>query len=139
MTGRRRKNKLPPKEVLLEMLSFLHASRMDKTADYLRRGRTHSSLSESTLFEEWKVSVRQMAVDPFDAAVRLRNDDLTDEITLRDLKPPEEDVEAEFETFIAKLNEQLEKSRLDPEAHAESVAALDQEFEAFQSKKRSGN
>lgn len=78
---------------------------MERTTDYVRRGRQHANLSEADLREAWIAAYEAVAPDPVNSPLRALHEDLQAEFDLRCIKPPLEAVAAATEILKAKARE----------------------------------
>lgn len=79
--------------------AFLENEKLEQTQDYLRRGRPYAGLAQADLQARWVAAFRDFAADVGDDDDLVRLFDLEAEYRLRDLRLPEELVEAEQEAL----------------------------------------
>jgi hypothetical protein len=130
MIGRPRRGS-QSSDLRTDIESWLASNSVDRVANYVARGRRHSSLQDDPLFEAWKSAMRAMAADPFSKERRMHEDDLVAEIKLRGLTVPYEDVKDAFEKLISsavKMAETLSQYPDDAERINEEIVKDIQEF-----------
>jgi outer membrane murein-binding lipoprotein Lpp len=118
-----------------EVLAFIESNKVDRVADYARRGRQHSRLSDDALVAAWKTAFQAMASDPHSAELRAVESDLDSEISLRGLANPIEDVSEAVQTLVSKVSALDQEMKANPEEYASSKAELAKDLEEFRAKR----
>jgi len=117
-------------ELKREMEAFIAHDPMQSTIDYLRQGRPFGRLNTPALETIWaglyEVLARDFYAEPLHYIGQLEA-----EMSLRGLKPPMERVNAARLLFRQKLTARIEELQADPEAWAEVVRRIKNEFIAF--------
>jgi hypothetical protein len=121
-----------------EVLAFIQSEELDRTAEYVRRGRSHAELSDRALIEAWKIAFRAMASDPDLVELRRIENDLNCEMVLRGIKNPMEDVGDAMKMLIAKIKEAEAELKADPDADGR-MADLEKDFAEFRAKRDRGS
>jgi hypothetical protein len=70
------------------VISFLKSQRLDRTADYVARGRGFQALTVEALHEGWRASMHAMSLSPSEHGHWERTSDYESELALRGLSPP---------------------------------------------------
>jgi hypothetical protein len=123
-----------------DVLSWMESGRLDHTAAYLARGRSHANLTDSELSEAWQRTMIAMAEDPFSAEIREREQDLGAEIDLRGSQRPCDLVKEAIEEYISKIDKAHEDLKNDPEEYQRSNEEIIRDISKFkQSRDRSTN
>jgi hypothetical protein len=109
--------------------AFLESKALDRTADYVRRGRAFSGLGTADLEANWAEAFRQWAACNArgETCNSITLDDLLSEIGLRQLQPPLHLVRAEFDMLKGVQDEQLS----DPDVLQKKGHHLTAELDAF--------
>jgi hypothetical protein len=120
-----------------DLKSYLASRLVDDIADYVARGRRHSSSPDGALFAAWKDAMRAFAAQPFDEKLRAGHYDLYCEIELRGLKAPEEDEDivdavAMLRSKVAEVGERLLQN---PDAAGRFGAGIFEDVEEYKSKR----
>jgi hypothetical protein len=97
-----------------DLLSWLESNSVDHIADYVARGRRYSGLQGDELLKRWKDTLRLMATDPVQPEHQALYSDLGDEITLRGMKQPYDEVKEIFEVYMRGMTAAMEKAAEDP-------------------------
>jgi hypothetical protein len=108
--------------------AFLENEKLEQTRDYLRRGRPYAGLAPADLEARWVAAFRDFAADVGDDDDLVRMFDLEAEYCLRDLRLPEELVEAEQEMLDRGMEEWLEN---DPQSWGEMADSVFEEIVDF--------
>jgi hypothetical protein len=117
-------------ELKREMEAFFEHDPMQSTIEYVRQGRPFGRLETSSLEVIWAGLYEVLARD-FYAEPLLHIRQLEAEMSLRGLKPPMERVNAAHLLFQQKLTARIAELQADPEAWAEVVKRIKDEFIAF--------
>jgi hypothetical protein len=110
-----------PSSLRDDVLGWLTSSEADETADYARRGRLHSALTNEELLGEWAASFRRMAADIRNLQARAVTSDLQHEFALRSIKPPYDLVRDEIEAFTAQSAAMLEEIKAEDPMRYEQI------------------
>jgi hypothetical protein len=108
----------PPKMASIsedDILGWLESSRLDRTANYVQRGRRNGGLSNDVLFEVWKQTMRSIAEDPHIELIA-REQELVSEIEARGLVAPYSEIKDAIEALISRAAEYAEKLEQDAQA-----------------------
>ena len=118
-----------------DVYSWMHSGRVDRIADYARRGRHHAGLSDEQLAEAWKAAQWAMAGDPFSDEIRSAEQDLSSEFELRGKEPPLLEVTDAIDTYVRKIREQAERLKANPAAWKASNEAMLRDIEEFKARR----
>jgi hypothetical protein len=117
-------------ELKREMEAFFEHDPMQSTIDYVRQGRPFGRLNTPALETIWaglyEVLARDFYAEPLHYIGQLEA-----EMSLRGLKPPMERVNAARLLFQKKLTARIAELQADPEAWADVVKRIKDEFIAF--------
>lgn len=108
--------------------AFIENEKLEQTQDYLRRGRPYAGFAPDDLQAGWVAAFRDFAADIGDDNDLVRMFDLEAEYRLRDLRLPEELVEAEQEMLDRGMEEWLEN---DPQSWDEMANNVIDEIADF--------
>ena len=112
--------------------AFLVSNDGDRTADYVRHGRAHSTLSDHELESKWCSTVKDWADYPLDAKTREAFNDLRSEYTLRGKKPQNDIVQDDLRRLGAAAVDVIETMKKeDPQRYAEMEDRLVDDLAAF--------
>src|SRR5260370_17198982 len=92
-------------------LDFIRSREVDRVADYMRRGRTHTMLSSDDLIAQWISSIKGIADAPFDKGACTINNDLEAELSLRGMEPPYERPRQCLATYTAIMSGEIRRIR----------------------------
>ena len=107
------------------LLSWVKSGRVDKMADYVRRGRVHAGLDDATLRARWVETLKKMVAAANDEAIGRRHRDYEMELRVRGLDPPTAEVREEIEAVARRLRQEQAAIERDPEARRAAEAAID--------------
>jgi hypothetical protein len=119
-----------------ELLSFMQSQGVDRTADYLRRGRPHAGLKDEALAEQWVRAFEAMADDPCSPELSRAESDLRAEFDLRGLSAPSEQVKEAVKKYCSAADSLWQQMKKDPNEIRRVNAALEQDLNEF--KRRRG-
>jgi hypothetical protein len=111
---------------------FLESQRVDRMADYLRRGRKYRPLTDDDLIAKWLASVKAMADAPGDPSCHVENDDAEAELALRKIDPPYEAAEPDFDRYMEVSEAAIRGIKADPKKLKDLKAGLVEDLRAFQ-------
>jgi len=114
-----------------DITGFLTSDRVDKTADYLRRGRPHEGLKDEALAEQWIRAFKAMADDPRSLELRRAETDLQAEFDLRGLSAPFEPIEEAVEKYARAVDSILDEMKRDPDEYHRVNVELQQAIDEF--------
>ncbi len=83
--------------------TWIQSCEMDRTRDYLTRGRVHGGLTDADLIDRWKAAFHALAADPASEVARVGESELKAEIDLRGLQAPFEEVEPALQTLAQRF------------------------------------
>ena len=119
-----------------ELLAWIESHHMDRSAQYLRCGRSFSHLTDTKLLKCWEKSLKALASDPFSKNIRNTESDIRIEIEQRGLELPFGSVEGSIAVLSEKLMEHFDQELLHhPQEFQDAVEAAGSEFEAFRRRK----
>ena len=104
--------------------TWIQSCEMDRTRDYLTRGRVHGGLTDVDLIDRWKSAFRGLVADPTSEAARARESDLKSEIDLRGLQAPFEEMEQALNELAQRLADGI--ARMQAEDPAELARCEDE-------------
>lgn len=110
------------------ILAWIKSAEMDRSADYLLRGRLHAEVPEKALIERWTAAAKAMCLEPWSEDRRLAESDLKSELELRGLDAPFQDLQVELELFSQRFREATERLRRENPA---SLARLEAKLAAM--------
>lgn len=99
-----------------EVLAWLDNKEMDRTADYVSRGRIHQSRSTGELLERWKAAFEARAKEAHSKDLASTEQDLHFELIIRGVKPPYDQVSDSLEALTAAAGAVYEALQADPDA-----------------------
>jgi len=103
--------------------AYLNSVRGDKLAGFTEGGRSHRGLSRDQLEERWAAAYRTMTWHWNDDAKRQTVDDYSQELELRGIEPPWDQVKAELERFTTAVSQEIAAvRRKSPSADGETAA-----------------
>ena len=120
-------------------MGFLQSDAVDKTANYAQRGRKYGGLSPDDLRQAWIAAFKGMAADPSDKASYDAQNDLEAETSLRGIKPPYDQVQAELEQYISTAFARFETLKEHPDSLKAANAGLLLDFEKYTAGKAKGS
>jgi hypothetical protein len=113
------------------VISFLKSQRLDRTADYVGRGRAFQSLTVQALEEGWRASMHAMSLSPSERGHWERNSDYESELGLRGLSPPLEAAKADVARYLVAVREMLENIESDPALRGRLIEQLADDLQFF--------
>jgi hypothetical protein len=118
-----------------DLLSWMESNSVDHIADYVARGRRYLGLQDDELLNQWKDAVRLMATDPVQLEHRALCSDLGDEIKLRGMEQPYDEVKEIFEVYMRGMIAATEKLLKDPAEAARINDDILTEVEKFRKRR----
>jgi hypothetical protein len=117
------------------LLAFIKSEHMDKTAEYLGRGRKFAAVEPAELTRMWKASWEARTADPHNGVLVDLCGDLEVEHELRGIEPPYDEVKPHLEAFYAAVTDFMEKQKAeDPEHFEEDGGVVVNRFRGFLAK-----
>lgn len=107
-----------------DIQAWTRSCEMDRTAEYVRRGRAHAPLTDNQLLSHWKSAFAEFAMDLGNVMKAAAESDLKCEIELRGLATPFHEVHTYLEHMHASFCKAVE--RMSQENPAE-VARIERE------------
>ena len=109
---------------------YLAEKNTARVAAYVARGRRFETIEAADLQARWIAAFKAFAADPR-STERLRlADDLEDEMKIRRIEPPLEEVEAAADLFLGKVAAGYEALKADPAAFKEADDRMREDFDA---------
>jgi hypothetical protein len=108
-----------------QVKAWMRSCEIDRTADYLRRGRQYAALLDEELIRLWKTAFHDLVANPGSEEVRLYESDLKSEIGLRGKVAPMDEVATALDELTQNFVNGIE--RLQAES-PEQLAACDREI-----------
>ena len=120
-------------------LDFIRSREVDRVADYMRRGRTHTMFSSDDLIAQWISSIKGMADAPFDKGARTINNDLEAELSLRGMEPPYERATQCLARYTAIMSGEIERIRGNQEEWEQLMDDLVKDLQTFKNERDKSN
>jgi hypothetical protein len=118
-----------------DVLAFLIENGMERVLGYLQEGRRFEALDGADLRSEWIAAFKVIAGNPVDPEFRKRFADLQDEMELRRIEPPYDEVKKELDAFVDHATQLYERLKADPERLAEVNQELQADIDAVKAKR----
>lgn len=135
---KRQKKRKSPKavQVAKDVDGWMKSNSVDKTADYIARGRKFESLSDEQLQIKWIAAFRRMAASYTDMNARSLQGDLSAEYSLRGHPEPYRLVLAESAEYVKAAIAAIEQIKAaDPAGYNEMATEIEIDVEKFKSER----
>ena len=96
--------------------TWIQSCEMDRTRDYLTRGRVHGGLTDVDLIDRWKAAFLALVAEPTSEAARVGESELKSEIDLRGMHAPFEEVEQALDELTNRLIDGIARLQRDDPA-----------------------
>ena len=120
-------------------LDFIRSREVDRVADNMHRGRTHTMLSSDDLIAQWISSIKGIADAPFDKGARTINNDLEAELSLRGMEPPYERARQCLARYAAIMSGEIERIRGNQEEWEQLMDDLVKDLQTFKNERDKSN
>jgi hypothetical protein len=114
-----------------EMDAYLENQFLERTRDYVVRGRRLAELDDEELTQRWVGLWGIWAMREFDSIEQVALDDIVAEMQLRDREPPFELVADEMEAARVRSRAYTDELQCDPERLLEEERLISKELDAF--------
>ena len=118
--------------------TWIQNCEMDRTRDYLTRGRVHGGLTDVDLIDRWKAAFHALVADPASEVARVGESELKAEIDLRGLQAPFEEMEQALNELAQYFADGVARMQTeDPAKLAKCEDKITQAVDEFVAKKQS--
>ncbi len=117
-----------------DVRDWLTSEEIERTADYIKRGRQFSQLSESELTDRYADTFADAGAYMRSSEVRIECSDCKSEFALRGIEVPTSDrINADFAKIQAAIKEMM--AGMSPEAYNDLAAEIDDDLDQFRFKR----